>query len=316
MKKLALGLSILTFRFVCISADAQVVVLADFVGADSKLFMSAEQRIYQYDRETNGLRYFSLGDSSKYNVREIAFDSDNNMYLANHGISTIGIIKLSQDGGERTTLVTKARDEEYWGIAYGSDNHLYATETNSNKVKKFDLSGRLVQEFAIAGPPFGAHGLAFDTRGNLLVTRHGGFLVYDDSFRLIAERSLSGDTWGISVRSDGRIYVAGGNQNDRIHVFDADYSHIGDIDHADLREPAQLAFDEAGLLYSSSTNVPMFVVFDSSDGYARTVELSSSLIGMAFERSTAEPFVIPEPSSMLLMGFALLGASLSGRGKL
>ena len=274
-----------------VSTNASVV--AEFAGSNSHLFFTAGNRIYSYDRSTSALEYFDASGLGDVSLRELAFDDDNNLYAACFGGSNVGILKFARDGQSVSNFVPKTSDEEYWGIAFDNSGDLYASQ--GDVIRKFDITGALLAELndtRLDEP----RGLAFDTQGHLLIANSGGseVLIYDDTFNYLGEVSLTTHVWGIAVKPDGRVYVASGNQGNFINVYAASFSFLSTISHADLTEPAQVAFDDAGSLFASSTNLPKLVVFDASDDYSTSLNGAfPHSLGVAFDRITADPFVLP-----------------------
>jgi DNA-binding beta-propeller fold protein YncE len=232
-----------------------------------------------------------------------------------------GILRLSQDGSSITTLAANTYGEEYWGVTIGPDNSLYATDRTARQVRRFALDGTPLGTYSLSGA--GSVGsLAFDTKGNLLVVSDHSLLVFDAAFNPITEKLVSPlhTPYGVAVRPDGLIYVAGGNssapdpEKNLIFVYDADYNFVKSFTGTDLTEPAQLAFDESNRLYASSTNLPEVVVFGPDDLDLQSIDLPSLPIGVAFERNTGPHFVlpaaqIPAPGAILLgtCGIGLAG---------
>jgi WD40 repeat protein len=296
-------------------------VTADFVGSDSKLYFPRDEMLYQYDRASQMVSGVHLSGhlNMGLSLRELTFDNQNNLYIANFSEGTAGLVKIAQDGTSVTNFFAKPADARYWGVTYGNDNYLYATEPNANAIRKIGLDGALVASFSdirLNSP----RGLAFDTKGNLLIANSGSrnLLIYDAGFNYLGELPLTSEVWGVAVRPNGAIYVSSGNQGDFINVYDDNYQIIARITHADLTEPAQMAFDDAGFLHSSSTNRPNIVVFDTANSHFLTIDLFDSSLGMAFDRHTADSFVLPAsrvlPEPNGLVAWSIMGpAGLSIR---
>jgi hypothetical protein len=308
MKSVIIRATICSVILIVAHSAGAVPVVADFVDADSNLYftsVTSGSKLFQYDRDSGTFNSFDFQNLvyRGLSLRELAFDNDNNLYLANFDTAlgsetSIGILKVRQDGSDVSVLVSQtAAEEAYWGLTLGNDNFLYATDSRGNSIQKFSLDGMLVSSFSDARL-LEPRGLAFDTKGNLLVANSAGrnVLVYDSSFNFVREIALTSQVWGISAKPTGSIYVSSGNQGDFINVYDADYNFVKSITNADLTEPAQAAFDQRGFLYSSSTNRSNIVVFDADDAYVETLSDTTGLtLGMAFDRSTAPDFVLPVP---------------------
>ena len=221
-KQFRLILAFLLFfvlQLFCIGRANSSPVTADFVGENSRLFIKDNASgLYQYNRTTKEITSSLLAiydvDESNFTyisgLREITFDDKNNMYIASYENSTSGIIKIGQNGNVMLDFVQKEPSEKYWGITYGNDNLLYVTESNSNKLRIFNLDGVLLSEYSdnrLNSP----RGLAFDTKGNLIVCNSGAhsFLVYDSSFNFITEVVVSTlhEPSGVSVNPNGLIYI-------------------------------------------------------------------------------------------------------------
>ncbi|MHB1295790.1 MAG: flippase activity-associated protein Agl23 [Anaerolineae bacterium] len=171
-----------------------------------------------------------------YGPRDLAFDSQGNLYVADTGNKRI--IKFDAQhqmiGAVGGLGDAEGQLQEPVGIAIGPDDMLYVADTWNHRIQVFDSDLKLVRSWDVAGwestsvnnKPY----LAVDAEGNVYATDPESYrvLVFDDEGALLRVWGRQGTELaamdlptGIDVDDTGRLFVAD-SQNDRILVYPAE----------------------------------------------------------------------------------------------
>ena len=151
-------------------------------------------------------------------------------------------------------------------LAIDSDDNVYVTEFNGNRVQKIGPDGTLPAQWGSQGDGDGQFGsptgIAVDEEGNVFVSESGNHRV--QKFSGDGRHLLTWGEWGsgegqfksamgIVIDGSGRVQVADHN-NHRIQVFDSDGSFLfawgeSGSHKGQFQNPIGLALDGAGNLY-------------------------------------------------------------------
>lgn len=192
------------------------------------------------------------------------------------------------------------------GLAVDQTGNIYAADSETGCVQKFDASGNFLTMWAIQrvgkvrvdGPLYidgpTQVGLTTDADGNLYVPDTGNhrILKFDSSSRFLMQFGSLGTDPGqfyapsaVVLDSSGEIYVVD-TGNHRIQVFDKSGRYLrgfGSFGHGDgqFRYPTDLALGPCGNLYVADARNRRIQVFDPSGKYisqwALTVNASSAV---------------------------------------
>jgi len=171
------------------------------------------------------------------------------------------------------------------GIAVDSAGNVYVTESNGNRVQKFDSAGNFLSKFGSLGETNGgfvnAYKIAFDSSGNIYVTDSSP----DRTTGLVQKFNSSGvfqHSWGsqgggngqffgasgVAVDSAGNVYVADQN-NFRIQkftsagVFITKWGSNGTAD-GQFKGPQGVAVDASDNIYVADTGNDRIQKFDTN----------------------------------------------------
>ena len=125
-----------------------------------------------------------------------------------------------------------------WGIAIDSDDNIYVTDGNNDRIQKFDSDGNFVAKFGTTGSGDGQfnhpRGIAIDSDDNIYVTDGNNYRIqiFDSDGNFITKFGEKGYLSGqfdfiqsIALDSNDHLYVVDGN-NYRIQIFDSDGNFI------------------------------------------------------------------------------------------
>ena len=180
--------------------------------------------IQKFDSNGNG----SIFASGLNDPRGLAFDSEGNLYAAEHGNG--GIWKFDSAGHNLGVFASVGGLNGPTALAFDGTGNLYVsfvTEMGSGGIEKFDPYGN---GSAFASFAWAPGGIAIDNSGNVFVSNFGHFVgPYADGF--IEKFDANGD---------GIVFVP------------------------NLNGPEALAFDSAGHLFASVINDGAVMRFDSN----------------------------------------------------
>lgn len=170
------------------------------------------------------------------------------------------------------------------GIAIDASDDVYVTDTNNNRIEKFDSSGVFILAFGASGTGNGQFttplGIAVDPSGNVYVADSGNNRIekFDSSGNYLTQWGSSGtgngqfDTpEGVAVDYLGNVYVLDTNNN-RVQKFDNSGTYVlqwGSLGTADLEfdTPGGIAVDPWGNVFVADTNNNRIQEFDSSGNF-------------------------------------------------
>ena len=224
--------------------------------------ISSEDRIYVLSRtnpvQTEGIRvgicnleseYF--GDFGSYGSGDgqfiwptaLAFDSEDNIYLADEHIHRITV--YDKDGKYlRKWGVHGSADGELngpCGLVFDTQDNLYVSDHLNHRVQKFTRDGGFLLNWGREGPRDGDLNLP----------------------------------WGLAMDSHGDVYVADW-RNNRIQKFSADGGHLatfGESGNGDgqLSRPASVAVDGDGHIYIADWGNERLQVLDSDGAFIQSL---------------------------------------------
>lgn len=238
---------------------------------------------YQFIRQLPEVSY-SLSPTA------VAFDSDNNQYVAQWLDGGSGIAKISSSGEYLGMIVTQASlpgAVNY--MAADASGNLYISQ--DSVIKKFANDGTFLMDIGSSGSADGQFtslgGVAVDAQGRLYAT-DGGFYSYGAATRIQVFNSETGEflyKWGsygsgngqfydpngIAVDSDSNVFVAD-TYNNRIQKFDSSGSFItkwGSSGSSNGRflNAYHLVVDSSGNVYVSDGSMNRVQKFDNSGTY-------------------------------------------------
>lgn len=252
------------------------------------------------------------GPGQFLNPRNVALDSEGNIYVADSGNNRIQ--KLNSEGQFILQWGTfgsaPGQFNEPWGIAVDESGHVYVADTWNHRIQKFDSSGNFLSAWGYfvntegkleqPGGFWGPRTIAIDSQGNLLVADTGNkriqkfspdglFLGQWGGFGI--DRGFFDEPVGIALDTQGNIYVAD-TWNRRIQKFDANFNFLkewrihGWESRSVLNKP-YLAVSPEGLLFATDPEFHRILAFDLEGNFlfafGRYGELNLP-IGLAVDR--------------------------------
>jgi DNA-binding beta-propeller fold protein YncE len=167
-------------------------------------------------------------------------------------------------------------------IAIDSLGNVYVTDTNNNRIQKFDSSGTYITHWRSQDQFGSLSGIAVDSSGNVYVTDKfndciqkfnsiDGGLTYN----LVAKWGSHGSgnnqfSWPIAAAVDslGNVYVAD-YDNYRIQKFDSSGTYLTKLDSSwgMFWSPADIAVDSSDNVYTLDDDLPYIQKFDSCGAF-------------------------------------------------
>lgn len=166
-----------------------------------------------------------VADDSRI-VSDLVADSLGNIYISQSLFGST-VARLTPDG-ELSTFIEEL--DGAGGLEVDDDGNLYVVEYHTQKVKKYNPDGELLEEWdtGMTGPT----GIALDSKGKLYITNYGEFTESDGQYRgfgntisvldtsssAMARRFLHDDRLNapvdIEVDANDNLYIANGNKGD------------------------------------------------------------------------------------------------------
>ena len=226
----------------CLDAADQPLSLADgefcepwgvTVGPDGNVYVADtwNHRIQVFTPEGEFLGKFGIfgqsgssvssNPSQFYGPRDVAVDSNGNIYVADTGNKRIQVFNedLNYSHSFGGPGIIEGRLDEPVGLAIGPDNSIYVADTWNNRIQVFSPAGAYLREWPIVGwdsqsvshKPY----IATDSAGRVFVTDPEGarVLVFDDQGEPLTVLGGLGSTLfnlptGVVVDQDGRLWVS------------------------------------------------------------------------------------------------------------
>jgi len=247
----------------------------------------------------------------------IAFDSAGNLYVANYANATGTTVSEIRMGSSTVTTFATGFNAPS-GLAFDSKGNLYVsnspytgTPNNAGTVSVVGPGGGAATTFATG--LLNPEGLAFDSKGNLYIANQGD--TTGTSVSVVGPGGGVATTFatglnspsGIAFDKAGNLYVV--NEFGTVSVVGPG-GGVATTFATGLSAPNGLAFDSAGDLFVTNGGAGTVVEFGPGNGSSFTTYATGFAglpVGLAFA-----PSVVPEPSSLVLLGLA--GAALGVHG--
>jgi len=204
----------------------------------------------------------------------IAFDSSNNMYVADASNNRVQKFTPPGSPSDPHVYTTKwgtagSGDGQFsnpWGVAVDPSGNIYVTDQSNSRVQKFTNTGTFTSKFGTAGSGDGQFnnpkGICIDSSGTIYVVESSGNRVqkFDSSHTFVTKwgsvGSGSGEfsgPWWVVFDSAGNIVVQD-VQNHRIQTFSTTGTFLRSLGtrgtgDSQFNYPAGIAFDSAGDLF-------------------------------------------------------------------
>ena len=271
------------------------------IDSSGNIYITSNSYIFKYDLSGSFLQKIGTegsGDGQFYYPNGIAFDSSDNIYVADGGNNRIQkfdsnwnfIAKWGANGGDGTQGTGDGEFYSPFGIITDSSDNIYVTD-QADRIQKFDSSGNYISSF-------GAHGSGpgeFDEPIDIAMDTSGNFYVLDSSLGTVQKFNSSGvyqsqfgsqgsgdgqfsSPKGIALDSLGNIYIAD-YINNRIQKFNSSgvyQSQFGSPGPEDgqFENPSSITFDSSDNIYITDTNNNRIQQFDSNGNFLSKIEAS------------------------------------------
>lgn len=164
------------------------------------------------------------------------------------------------------------------GIAADNSGNIYVTDSNNNRIVKFDSKGNLLETIGSTGSGNGQLlfpvGVTVDKSGNIYVADLDNYRIekFDSSgnFLLKFSTSIGGnvtDPRGVAVDDSGNIYVA--DMYNAIEKFDSSGNLISTIGNYEISGTQGITLDKSGNIYALDNGKPQIVEFSSSGTFIK-----------------------------------------------
>ncbi len=252
---------------------------------------------------------FGINHGQLSQPREIAFDSADNIYVAdsnNNGptVNNSRIEKFNSSGVYQLSIGAKGNTNGQlnspYGITLDASGNIYVADTYNNRVQKFDSSGVYQMQFGSSGSGNGQFnlpkGLTIDAGGNIYVADTGNNRVqkFNSSGVYVSQFGSAGATnglfsgpYGIALDSGGNIYVTD-NGNNRVQKFNSAGAYLSQFGtlgtgNGQFTGPTGIAIDGSGNLLVCDDS--RFQKFNSATVFVFQVTFSFGQSGIALDSS-------------------------------
>ncbi len=183
------------------------------------------------------------GDGQLIWPTSIAFDKDENVYVADEHLQRISIFSKDGEflGKWGSEGVGDGQFNHPSGLAFDGENNLFLVDSYNNRIQKFTKEGKFLAKWGQAGSGDGEFNIPWDIE----IDRYGNVYISDWRNDRIQKFTLDGQFLmkmgvpgsgdgelrrpaGIAVDGDGDIYVADWG-NDRMQVFAPDGSFVAEF---------------------------------------------------------------------------------------
>jgi hypothetical protein len=202
--------------------------------------------------------------------QDVKIGPDSNIYL-----STGPYIHIYDFNGNFITEWTDVvHIKDINGIDFDSQGNLYAMESSSNQVVKFDSQGNFILAWGSSGEGEGkfmtTNRIACDSQDNVYVVDHDLNLIqkFNSTGNFIRSWNLPGGVGSLAIDSQDFIYVAG----EYFWKYDADGNKIKEWEtpltsDGRFNDPHGLAVDSLDALYLTEIGVGRVQKFDSDGSF-------------------------------------------------
>ena len=240
----------------------------------------------------------------------LVFDSSGNLYAANGGTNTIS--KFNSSGVFQSSIGQGSLSGPTTGLLFDTSGNLYVSDYFGNKITKFNSSGVFQFSFGSSANLDLPNGLAFDNSSNIFVAngrmnsiaKFDSLGVFQTSFGSSANLSRPG---GVVIDNLGNLYTANYDSS-TISKFNSSGVFQSFLGSGFLNKPNGLAFDSLGNLYVANDGSKTISKFGPAGNFLLSWNTVSNPRFIVFA-----PAPVPEPSSFVLLGFAILAAGCGKR---
>ena len=168
--------------------------------------------------------------------------------------------------------------------AIDSSDNIYVTDTQNNRIQKFDSSGNYLSQFGTPGSGNGQFktpiGIVLDSSGNIFVvdSENQRIQKFDSSGNYVSQFGTPGSgngqfktPRGISIDSLGNIYVVD-SENNRVQKFDSSGTYVFQFGsdgagNGEFKNPVGIALDSLKNIYVTDYGNNRIQKFDSHGTY-------------------------------------------------
>ena len=235
----------------------------------------------------------------------LAFDSNGNLYVANHGNNTIH--RYSRTGADLGIFVSTGLSLPT-GVAFDSQGRLVVCNYGDGSLNIYSATGTLLSH--VVTGMLNPIALAVDSRDNIFVSTpniaaNSGVFRFapDGTHGTLFAPGIDLDPRGLAFDRAGNLYVANQHGN-TVQRFSPAGISLGTFAHTGLRDPFALAFDPQGDLYISNQSGGTIRRYSASGedlgNFATVTTAFANPVGLAF-------LPVPEPTPLPIL---LLGAGV------
>jgi sugar lactone lactonase YvrE len=207
------------------------------------LFVGDGREFVIYELTPSGAK--STFASGLHNVAGLAFDSSNNLFVADNDGNISGNIYKFTPNGASSTFASGTTGAN--GLAFDTAGNLFVGNYGNGTIYKYTPGG--VPSTFATGLGNGPVGLAFDNAGNLFVSDAGSGDIYEytpGGVQSIFATNLF-EAGGLAFNSAGNLFAGDGSG----HIYEYTPAGVRSVFASGMSRPYGLAFDGHGNLYAA-----------------------------------------------------------------